>query len=70
MKNVGKLQIWDVQNNVPIYKECEADNQSQKSSKSITNLIYNETRSTIAICYADNTVILQSFGPHFSEKTV
>jgi hypothetical protein len=70
LKKIGKLQIWDVQNNIPIYKECDADNQSLKSTKSITNLIYNETRLTLAVCYTDNTVTLQSFGQHFSEQTV
>lgn len=49
--------------------ENDVENQSKKS-KSITNLIYNETRSTLAICHDDNTVTLQSFGQKSSELTV
>lgn len=67
---LGELHVWDVKNNVPISKECNADSQSIKSTKSITNMIFNETRSTLAICYVDNTVTLQSFGPQHSKLTV
>lgn len=62
--------MWDVQNNLPLFKKKNDDNQSVKSVKSITNLIYNETLSILAICYVDNTITLQSFGPHKFEKTV
>lgn len=68
-KFLGKLQIWTIENNTPIYLEQDVEGQSKKS-KSITNLIYNETRSTLAICYNDNTVLLQSFGQKSSELTV
>ncbi|XP_060871087.1 transducin beta-like protein 3 [Metopolophium dirhodum] len=66
----GGLHIWDVKNNVPIFKESNADSQSIKSTKSITNMIFNETRSTLAICYVDNTITLQSFGPQHSKLTL
>lgn len=68
--NLGELHIWDVKNNVPIFKECNADGQSIKSTKSITNMIFNETRCILAICYVDNTITLQSFGPQRSKLTV
>lgn len=70
IKYLGELHVWDVKNNVPIYKESNADSQSIKSTKSITNMIFNETRSILAICYVDNTVTLQSFGPQHSKLTV
>lgn len=64
------MHVWDVQNNLPLLKKKNDDNQSVKSVKSITNLIYNEIQSTLAICYVDNTITLQSFGVHKFEKTV
>lgn len=59
-----------MQNNVPLFKEDNTDNQFNKSIKSIKNLIYNEIISTLAICYDDNSVILQSFGSQKSERMV
>lgn len=49
--------------------EDNALNPSNQS-KSITNLIYNQTRSSIAVCYVDNTVTLLSLSPQKSELTV
>lgn len=69
-KYIGNIHIWDVENNIPLCKEDNINNQLEKSNKSITNIIYNKIRSTLAICYVDNTVTLQSFGPQNSEQTV
>jgi len=70
MLYLGKLHFWDLQKNKSILKEDNIDNQFLKSTKSITNLIYNQTRSTLAVCYVDNVVTLLSFGQQKSELTV
>lgn len=64
------MHVWDIENNRPLYKEHSADSKSLKSTKSITNLIFNVARMTIAICYVDNTITLQSFGERHFERMV
>ncbi|XP_050423894.1 transducin beta-like protein 3 [Adelges cooleyi] len=66
----GNLHIWDIENNNPIFEEKSIVSDSDKSVKSILNVIYDEARSTLAICYANNSVVLQSFGPNHSEITL
>jgi len=61
--------MWNIENNSSLCKQHN-DSQSKKSTKSITNIIYNKTRSILAICYVDNTVTLQSFGEQNTELTV
>jgi len=61
--------MWNIENNSSLSKQHN-DSQSKKSTKSITNIIYNKTRLTLAICYVDNTVTLQSFGKQNTELTV
>lgn len=70
LKHLGYLHVWNVEHNIPLAKEYNADSQTKKTTKSITNLIYNEARSTLAICYVDNTVALKSFGEQNSENMV
>lgn len=67
---IGDLHVWDIENNRPLYKEQNADNKATKSTKSIINIIFNVTRMTMAICYVDNTITLQSFGDKHFERTV
>lgn len=62
--------MWNVENNSPLCEESSTDNESKKSTKSITNIIYNKARLTLAICYVDNTVTLQSFGEQNTQLTV
>lgn len=68
-KCLGNLHIWDVENNIPLYKE-ENKSKSEKSTKSILNIIYNEARLTLAVCYVDNTITLHQLGPNETELTV
>lgn len=69
MYYAGDLHMWNVENNSPLCKDYNADNPSKKC-KSITNIIYNKARSTLAICYIDNTITLQSFREQNTELTV